>query len=522
MRTSTIVFAAAMIAAPAVPSLAFATNPTQTVNSTGAVAVCSQPTGSTTPCALNATGGGTLGAGVQATGADSIAVGAAGTDATGTGATAVGPGATAGGTDSAAFGVVATASGDYSTALGNNAMAPGGGSTAVGAGSYAAAEEGVALGAGAQAIAGGSVALGANALATAPDTVSVGSDGSDGGPVFQSQIVNMAAGTAPLDAVNLAQLDAAGNAIAAWTGGGAAFEASGAGTFTAPSFVLTNPYTKGTYHSVSGAITALDTAIGGVPMGSGSGAQGPAGPRGPAGPAGPQGQAGKNGVGVVQFTDALHTTARVGTSGAGPEQAQAPVVLQNVAPGAAGTDAANVAQMQQGDAQTLKAANAYTDAHAVEYVPHSDPIVALRPDTTLENVAAGTAGTDAVNVAQLDASQAAGENWARSYTNYATQRALTAAEQYTDAIGAGLNRRIDYALSSAMADAQAAAALAGQSRDEPNRIAVGAGDTAGVSAMNVTYQHLLPGGHWAFNVGASVSAGSERSTTIGGGVSYGW
>jgi len=61
----------------------------------------------------------------------------------------------------------------------------------------------VALGQNALATADNSVALGANAVATRPNSVSVGS------PAMPNQITNVAAGTAPTDAVNVSQLTAA-------------------------------------------------------------------------------------------------------------------------------------------------------------------------------------------------------------------------------------------------------------------------------------------------------------------------
>jgi hypothetical protein len=61
--------------------------------------------------------------------------------------------------------------------------------------------------------------------------------------------------------VNLTQLNDGGSAIAAWIGGGALFDAAGSGTFTAPSFVLTNPYTTRSYNTIADALAALDTAV---------------------------------------------------------------------------------------------------------------------------------------------------------------------------------------------------------------------------------------------------------------------
>ncbi|WP_322063249.1 ESPR-type extended signal peptide-containing protein [Paraburkholderia sp. J63] len=82
------------------------------------------------------------------------------------------------------------------TATGANTLAVGGGALASGTSS-------TALGDRAQASATNAVALGANSVADRNDSVSVGSAG------HERQITNVAAGTAPTDAVNLGQLNSA-------------------------------------------------------------------------------------------------------------------------------------------------------------------------------------------------------------------------------------------------------------------------------------------------------------------------
>ncbi|MGS1078222.1 YadA-like family protein [Pseudoxanthomonas beigongshangi] len=90
--------------------------------------------------------------------------------------------------------------GSQGTASGAGAVASGNHSTANGAGAIASGNNSTALGAGSQATAENSVALGANSVADRANTVSVGSEGAP------RQITNVAAGTAPTDAVNVAQL----------------------------------------------------------------------------------------------------------------------------------------------------------------------------------------------------------------------------------------------------------------------------------------------------------------------------
>jgi autotransporter adhesin len=81
------------------------------------------------------------------------------------------------------------------------------GSLSCGAGAKASGKQSVAIGQGAQALADNSVALGVNAVSTQPNTVSVGS------PAMPNRITNVAAGQAPTDAVNVAQLTAASGVL---------------------------------------------------------------------------------------------------------------------------------------------------------------------------------------------------------------------------------------------------------------------------------------------------------------------
>ncbi|MFC0399667.1 ESPR-type extended signal peptide-containing protein [Paraburkholderia rhizosphaerae] len=99
-----------------------------------------------------------------------------------------------------------TASGD-AIAIGNGSVASGTAAIAIGARTVTAGNQSVALGVGASAPATNSVALGANAVADRDNTVSVGSPGAE------RQITNVAAGSAPTDAVNVGQLGSAVNGI---------------------------------------------------------------------------------------------------------------------------------------------------------------------------------------------------------------------------------------------------------------------------------------------------------------------
>ncbi|MGZ2746182.1 YadA family autotransporter adhesin [Burkholderia stagnalis] len=91
--------------------------------------------------------------------------------------------------------------GDQLAQLGDGSGATGSNSMALGQGSNASGENSLALGNNANASGQNSVALGTNSVADRDNTVSVGAPGQE------RQITNVAAGTAPTDAVNVQQLN---------------------------------------------------------------------------------------------------------------------------------------------------------------------------------------------------------------------------------------------------------------------------------------------------------------------------
>lgn len=125
----------------------------------------------------------TAGYNSTASGDDSIAIGT-GSWAASAGSIAIGQGAVA--LSSVALGTGAQATGFQSTAIGDNSVASGSRSTALGDGATATADN--------------SVAIGAGSVANRPNTVSFGAPGAE------RQLTNVAPGTAPTDAANMAQL----------------------------------------------------------------------------------------------------------------------------------------------------------------------------------------------------------------------------------------------------------------------------------------------------------------------------
>ncbi len=90
--------------------------------------------------------------------------------------------------------------GDNGTAVGQDASVTANGGTAIGQGASASGENSTALGSNSSASGNNSVALGSGSVADRDNTVSVGALGQE------RQITNVAAGTAPTDAVNVQQM----------------------------------------------------------------------------------------------------------------------------------------------------------------------------------------------------------------------------------------------------------------------------------------------------------------------------
>ena len=187
----------------------------------------------------------------KATGADAVAAGSSSV-ASGAQATALGTGALANDDNTTAVGAYAAAAKANASALGANSFAGEASSTALGANanvfdvngtavgesSLVNGKNSTALGRMSRTNSDNSVALGANSVADRANTVSVGSTQSttdSAGVVtapFQRQITNLAAGTVDTDATNLGQYRAVVSAL----GGNASINA--AGGLVAPSYVI--------------------------------------------------------------------------------------------------------------------------------------------------------------------------------------------------------------------------------------------------------------------------------------------
>jgi trimeric autotransporter adhesin len=277
---------------------------------TSYMAVSSQVTGGSNTSASDDLNAMAIGPVATAIGENALSVGAR-SAASSNNSTAVGAGAGALSLNSTAIGASATvqalsdnsvsigyntrASAFNTLALGANAGAASAGSVAIGYGAFAgqAGTNGLALGSNTSVSAVNGVAIGYAALADRANAVSVGNKSR------QSQIINMAAGTAGTDAVNVNQLSSLADAI----GGGAGVNPDG--TIRKPSFTVGSQ----TFSDVGAAIAAS------VAEGSAS---------------------------AVQYDNPEHTRLTLGGT-----DASEPVTLANVADGVADNDAVNVGQLKQ-------------------------------------------------------------------------------------------------------------------------------------------------------------------------------
>ncbi|EHP44158.1 hypothetical protein OR16_04242 [Cupriavidus basilensis OR16] len=181
--------------------------------------------------------------------------------------------------------------------------------------------------------------------------------------------------------------------------------------------------------------------------------------------------------------------------------------VTNLAAGAAGTDAVNVAQLNSANANTLNQANNYTDAKTANVVQYDVDASGNRTNSvtlaggssgpvTIHNVATGIADTDAVNVAQL---------------NTATANTLNEANSYTD------SKTKYFKANSTLANAQASGAesvaIGGNAvASAPQTVAIGSNSAAtGDNAIAIGYGAQATG---SVAVGTLASAG-QGGTAVG-------
>ena len=261
-------------------------------------------------------------------------------------------------------------------AIGSNAQALEERAVALGPVARASAVSATALGTGANASGQNSVALGADSVATEANTVSIGTTAAGG----QRRMVNLAAGIADTDAVNVGQLKGTAKSVADAFGGGSVVNADG--TISAPTYTLDDGTGTGGTVDVTnlgealgnldgrttantGDITNLTSVVNNIAAG---------------------------GAGMVTY-DAASGTVNVAASQGGQQVDFRNVsgdarVLGGVDAGVADDDAANVGQLK-GTAQSV------ADAFGGGSVVNADGTISA-PTYTLDD---GTGGTiDVTNV----------------------------------------------------------------------------------------------------------------------------
>lgn len=347
---------------------------------------------------------------------------------------------------------------------------------AIGRATSTTAENGVAIGGAASATAANSVALGAGAKTTsdlaaagynpgsgelsgvasvANGEVSLGSSGAE------RRMTNVAAGSAPTDAVNVSQLKSAdakineiGGSTAAALGGGSAYDAT-TGSISAPAYtILKSDGTATTVNSVGDALAAV-SATAGYFRADGNG----------------------DGTDAATVAAGMHAVAMGANASAQAENSVA-IGANSVA------DRAN----------TLSVGSAGSERQVT-------------------NVAAGTQDTDAVNLVQMKEYGTGVLQQANAYTDQRTGNALQQANAYTDKQVAGVRRDANAGSASAMAMAGLPqAVLPGK-----GMVALAASTYAGESALALGVSTLSGTGKWVYkanlttntrgNVGAAVGAG---------------
>jgi autotransporter adhesin len=430
-----------------------------------------------------------------------------------TGLGATGEEATAGEIDSVAIGnnAATDAAATASIALGTDAAvgAGGVGSVALGTGSSVGVANSVALGADSIAARGAQanyVAFGLAGTQNSAGEVSVGSPGAE------RQITNVAPGSAPTDAANMAQLQAVAALIPT---DAVQYDDPSHGTITldgATGTVVTNvaagavnatstdAVNGSQLYALSQDVQSNTTAITNLQNTINNGAAGPVRYSDPGTPTTPNGGTQTNDVTLV---------------GA----AAGPVGLHNVDKGvvaANSTDAVNGGQLYLtnlavADAQDTADQALDATENAVMYDSDDHESVTFGNDGTpvgLHNVAAGTADTDAVNVGQMDD---------------AVANAVQTANTYTDTRIADLDFDIRHVRREARAGSAAALAAAGMPQpSDPgaSMFAVGVGTYRGRSAFALGASHRTPNGKVVMKFGLTYDSSQHVGGNAGAGFQF--
>jgi autotransporter adhesin len=468
-----------------------------------------------------------------------------------TNAVAIGPNAAANGAESIALGNGSAADGASSNALGAHAIAAADGATALGTSAQANEIDALAVGHSAIAAGPGSIAVGGNANAAFKNSIAIGNNaiannansvalgagsvttvGAQSGyaayglsdPQTSTGEVNVggrtisgvAAGAVDTDAVNVAQLKAVSDqatAAAASADAAVKYDRSADGSVDHGNVTLEGD--GGTaIHNVAAGVDAtdavnvgqLDDAIGQVNASVGN-AVNDAVRNAVINASDPLFSAdGSPGTDAASATGVHSVAAGAGAVASGADsvamgsgaQASADnsVALgQNaVVTGTGSVAMGNGAQASASDAVALGQNSVADRANTVS-------VGAAGSERQITNVAAGTQGTDAVNVNQLN--QSAGST-------------LKQANDYTDSKTEGTRR-------DAYAGTAAALAVAGLPQAVlPGRgmVALGGGTYGGQSAVAIGVSQLSDNGIWAYKVSGTTSTRGQFGVSVGAGMHW--
>ncbi|MDR6381446.1 autotransporter adhesin [Paraburkholderia caribensis] len=322
--------------------------------------------------------------------------------------------------------------------------------------SQATGSESVAIGGAAVATAANSVALGSNSVANRASSVSVGSAGAE------RQITNVAAGTADTDAVNVAQLKATGLVGTNGTSKAAVtYDNNADGSVSYSSVTMGN--------GVAGGTTIHNVAAGTVDT---------------------------DAVNVAQMNSALANVTNIAMNAA----SGSPTFATN---GDGGAEAAKAT----GHHATAMGSNA--QASADNSVALGEDSVADRENTVsigskgkerqITNVAAGTQGTDAVNVDQLN------ETVAGAVGNLP---AGVSAKDYTDQRFNSMQNTVNQVAKNSYAGVAAAMAMPNMTPSQPGNtvVAAGAGSYKSGAALGVGATYRSRNSKWLVNGAVSVTS----------------
>ncbi len=351
----------------------------------------------------------------------------------------------------------------------------------------------VAIGGAAVSSGKNSVALGSNSVADRDNSVSVGAAGGE------RQITNVAAGTASTDAANVGQLNAVSNSVTALGASAIKYDTSADGTPDYANATLGNGNASGTaLHNVAAGTSSMDA----VNLGQINDMIG-------------QVTNLANGAYNPMFTaDGSRDTEAAtssGTysvaSGAKAVASGANSVASGVSSVASGANAVAVGANSSATAKNSVALGAGSVADRANSV--SVGTTAAGGQRQITNVEAGTEGTDAVNVNQMQQSVNTGVKSAKGYTDALRSdmnSGLSLANNHINSVGA---------MSSAMAMmAGSAAAIA----DKDNRFAAGTGVYRDKAAIAIGFQKRF-GTNMVLTIGGSTTG---EETTGGAGFAFGF